>query len=79
LAERLQHLADHPEQKAEMGQRALAKVGISTVRKSCRLSTQLPTPWTVPDAQLWAEIKIRARGKKARRVPIHAAGQARIT
>jgi alpha-maltose-1-phosphate synthase len=26
LAERLQHLADHPEQRAEMGQRALAKV-----------------------------------------------------
>ena len=26
LAERLQHLADHPEQRAKMGQRALAKV-----------------------------------------------------
>jgi hypothetical protein len=63
LAERLQHLAHHPVQRAEMAQRALAKVKslggcISTVRKTCRFSPQFPTPWTVPDARLWAEIKL---------------------
>ena len=60
LVKRLQHLADHPEQRAEMRHRALAKIRSlggwhQHVEKDMSIFNSISNP---SDARLWAEIKM---------------------